>query len=75
MKYKLSTRVWTLSLLALLILPPLKGLSAQEDKVAALKQSIAQNQKKLQQYQWTETTIVRWEGPEAANQCASSGTV
>ena len=65
MKYKLSTRLWTLSLLtALLILLPLKELSAQEDKVAAFKQSMAQNNKKLQQYQWTETTIISLKGEE-----------
>ena len=65
MKYKQSTRLWTLSLLtAVLILQPIKELSAQQDKVAAFKQSVAQNQKKLHQYQWTETTIISVKGDE-----------
>jgi hypothetical protein len=32
--------------------------------VAALKQSLAQNQKRLTQYQWIETTIVSMKGEE-----------
>ncbi len=67
MKYKLSTRLWTVSLLtALLIFQPINELSAQQDKVAAFKQSVAQNQKKLHQYQWTETTIISVKGDEKA---------
>ncbi len=65
MKCRLSTRLWTLFLLtAVLMVAPIEELSAQQDKVAAFKQSLAQNQKKLQQYQWIETTIVSLKGDE-----------
>jgi len=50
-------------LLAVLLLP-LAKLAAQQDKVAALKQSLSENQKRLRQYQWVETTIVSLKGEE-----------
>ena len=54
---------WTLlPLLVLLIFP--QGLAAQQDKVAALKQSLAANQKQLRQYTWVETTVVSMKGEE-----------
>lgn len=65
MKFKLSTRSWSLFLLGgFLLLTLVKELPAQQDKVAAFKQSLAENQKKLQQYQWIETTIVSLKGDE-----------
>ena len=51
-----------LPLLVLFICPT--GLSAQQDKVAALTQSIAANQKQLRQYMWVETTVVSMKGEE-----------
>lgn len=39
-------------------------LSAQQEKVAALKKSIADNQQRLRQYKWVETTIVSMKGEE-----------
>jgi hypothetical protein len=47
----------------MLIVPP--GLvSAQQDKVAALKQSLAANQSQLTQYKWVETTVMSLKGEE-----------
>jgi hypothetical protein len=40
------------------------GPQAQQDKVAALKQSLAANQKLQQQYKWVETTVVSMKGEE-----------
>jgi hypothetical protein len=53
---------WPL-LLALLFLP-LGSLQAQQEKVAAFKQALAQNQKRLEQYKWIETTIISMKGDE-----------
>lgn len=39
-------------------------LSAQQEKVAALKKSMAENQQRLRQYKWVETTIVSMKGEE-----------
>ena len=39
-------------------------LPAQQEKAAALKQSVAENQKLLRQYKWTETTVVKMKGEE-----------
>ena len=56
-----SLRKSVLPLLVALIFPP--GLvSAQQDKVAALKQSLAANQKQLTQYKWVETTVISLKG-------------
>lgn len=38
------------------------GQAQLADKLAALKQSLAQNQQKLHQYQWTETTQITLKG-------------
>ena len=52
-----------LPLLVALIFPP--GLvSAQQDTVAALKQSLAANAKQLKQYKWVETTFISLKGEE-----------
>ena len=49
MKRKLSIRSWTvLVITGVLLLPLFEVLSAQQDKVAAFKQSLAQNKQKLQ---------------------------
>jgi len=52
-----------LVLAALLLFPP-GMLQAQQDKIAAFKQALAQNQKRLGQYEWTETTIMKMKGEE-----------
>ncbi len=43
---------------------PAGRLSAQQERVAALKQSMAENQKRLRQYKWIETTVVNMKGEE-----------
>ena len=53
---RVPSKGFVLPLLAALIVP--QGLSAQEDKVAALKQSLAANQKLQKQYRWVETTVI-----------------
>ena len=53
---------WTFLLLLVLAISP-TGLRAQ-DKVAALTQSLAANQKQLRQYMWVETTVVSMKGEE-----------
>ena len=50
--------------LAIFLLHPEGLLHAQQDKVAAFKQAMAENQKRLSQYQWIETTIVSMKGEE-----------
>ncbi|HZD30586.1 MAG TPA: hypothetical protein VE779_02900, partial [Candidatus Angelobacter sp.] len=47
--------------LPFLLLLPLAEMSAQ-DQVNALKQSLAQNQQQLRQYQWVETTTISMKG-------------
>ena len=64
MESKLKVPLWTLLFLPLLVLPPLKELCAQADKLIALKQSITENKKKLRQYSWIETTIISLKGEE-----------
>ncbi|MBP1606171.1 MAG: hypothetical protein H6Q08_1545, partial [Acidobacteria bacterium] len=54
-------KAW-LSLCVLLVVP--HGLQAQQDKVAALKQSLAANQQLQKQYKWVETTVVSMKGEE-----------
>ena len=46
----------------LLIVP--QGLTAQQDKVAALKTSLAANEKLQKQYRWVETSVVSLKGEE-----------
>ena len=62
----------------LIALTLLCGLSAfgqnaeLQEKVAALKQSTAENQQRLHQYQWTETTVLTLKGepkPPKQNMC------
>ena len=43
---------------------PAARLSAQQEKVAALKKSLAENQKRLHQYKWIETTVINMKGEE-----------
>ena len=40
------------------------SLFAQQDKVAALKQSLGENQKRLRQYKWMETAVVSLKGED-----------
>ena len=51
-----------LPLLVVLVLP--QNLLAQQDKVAALKQSLAANATLQKQYKWVETTVVSMKGEE-----------
>ena len=54
-------KAW-LPLLLLLTFP--HDLAAQQDKVAALKQSLAANAKLQKQYRWVETTVISMKGEE-----------
>jgi hypothetical protein len=54
---------WKIFPLAVLLISP-QGLSAEQDKVTALTQSLAANQKQLRQYTWVETTVVSMKGEE-----------
>src|SRR5580698_8089577 len=52
--------------------PALAQNSELQEKVAAVKQSAAENKQKLQQYQWTETTQLTLKGdpkPASTSQC------
>jgi hypothetical protein len=42
-----------------------------EQRVAAIKQNLAQSQKNLMQYQWTETTVVSYKGEEKSSTASS----
>ncbi len=53
-----------LFLLVLVLLPLQELLAQQQDKIAALKQSLGENKKSLRQYQWTETTSVSVKGEQ-----------
>jgi hypothetical protein len=59
---RVPSRGFVLPLLFVLIVP--QGLFAQQDKVAALKASLAANAKLQQQYRWVETTVVSMKGEE-----------
>jgi hypothetical protein len=61
MKHQLRLKTATLLLVPALLLFPFKYLGAQ-DKVAAFKQALADNQKQLRQYQWIETTTISMKG-------------
>jgi hypothetical protein len=64
MKVKSSVALLLRLVLAALLLFPPGMIQAQQDKVAAFKQALAQNQKRLGQYEWTETTIMKMKGEE-----------
>jgi hypothetical protein len=59
---RVPSRWFVLPLLVVLIVP--QGLFAQQDKVAALKQSLAANEKLQRQYRWVETTVISMKGEE-----------
>ena len=59
---RVPSRGFVLPLLFVLIVP--QGLFAQQDKVAALKQSLAANEKLQRQYRWVETTVISMKGEE-----------
>jgi len=59
---RVPSRWFVLPLLVVLIVP--QGLLAQQDKVAALKQSLAANEKLQKQYRWVETTVMSMKGEE-----------
>jgi len=64
MKVKKIVSSWFRLVLAALLLFPPGSLQAQQDKIAAFKQALAQNKKQLAQYEWTETTIISMKGEE-----------
>src|SRR6185295_13196787 len=41
-----------------------QGAASPDQMVASLKQSLAQSQKQLRQYQWIETTVISLKGEE-----------
>ena len=56
-------RLTVFALLVALVFP--QGIVArQEDKLAALKQSLGANAKQLKQYKWVETTVISMKGEE-----------
>ena len=62
-----KSKLWILLVAALLAVPALAqmgggGQSDMQQKLAAVKQSAAENQKRLHQYQWVETTQVTYKG-------------
>ena len=59
---RVPSRWFVLPLLVALIVP--QGLFAQQDKVAALKQSLSANEKLQKQYRWVETTVISLKGEE-----------
>ena len=59
---RVPSRWFVLPLLVVLIVP--QGLLAQQDKVAALKTSLAANEKLQKQYRWVETTVMSMKGEE-----------
>lgn len=64
MNRRSKTRIWPLMLLSVLVLIPASQLWSQAEKVAALKQSIAANQKQLMLFTWMETTIINMKGEQ-----------
>jgi len=66
---KSGPRGWLSALLiaSLCALIPPGRLFAQQDKVAALKQSLGENQKRLRQYKWIETTVVSLKGEDKSS--------
>ena len=48
------------------ITPAIAQNSELQEKVAAVKQNIAENKQRLQQYQWTETTQLTFKGRSQA---------
>jgi hypothetical protein len=59
---RVPSRWFVLPLLVVLVVP--QGLLAQQDKVAALKTSLAANEKLQKQYRWVETTVISMKGEE-----------
>jgi len=64
MKVRQIVSSWLRMMLAALLLLPPGFLQAQQDKIAAFKQALAQNKSRLAQYEWTETTIISLKGEE-----------
>ena len=57
-------RIQPLLFLPVVLLLVIQPGFAQQDKGEALKQSLADNQKKLAHYQWVETTVISLKGDE-----------
>ena len=66
MKFGTRGCVSALLIISAFALIPAVRLFAQQDKVAALKQSLGENKEKLRQYKWVETTAVSLKGEEKA---------
>ncbi len=67
MKRRFNAQKCLVFLMLFVLLLSLGAIYAQQgnqDKAAALKQSLAENQKRLRQYQWVETTIINLKGEE-----------
>ena len=61
----------TAALLAAVVPAMAQGGPELQEKLAAVKQSVAENQQKLHQYQWTETTQLTLKGdPKPPSQSA-----
>jgi hypothetical protein len=63
-KRKPNLQIWILVFLLSIGFVPTTTVRAQADKAAALKQSLAANQKRLMQYQWTETATMMVNGAQ-----------
>jgi len=64
MKSTSAIRIGALLSWAVLMLLPQTRLFAQQDKVAVVKQALADNRQRLRQYQWIETTMLSLKGEE-----------
>jgi hypothetical protein len=53
-----SLQIWLLFFLLSVGFVPTTTLSVQADELTTLKESLTANQKRLMEYQWTETTVV-----------------
>src|SRR5882672_2655756 len=57
-----SLRAWLLPIMLLLVTPVIAQTPSPQDRAAAIKQSLAQNQAALRQYTWIETTEISLKG-------------
>jgi hypothetical protein len=55
--------------IAFLLVPPIvRSQSEMQQRVVALKQTVAQDQKNIRQYEWIETTVISLKGEEKSRQ-------
>ncbi len=64
MVFRTRCCLWALLIAFTCALIPAGRLFAQQEKVAALKQSLGKNQERLRQYKWVETTAISLKGEE-----------